>query len=304
MIDYYARIAPTLLAHLGDRGITMRRFPNGVDAESFFEKRCPTHRPDWVQRVRSGPATAAAPSATAGSTDAPSVVWAANLAALELHAPMARCDDIETPTMVVFDLDPGDARGHRRVRRGRPVDPRRARRARPRVLRQDVGLEGPAGLRAGEPAAAHARTGVGVRARGRAGDGEAPRRPGAVEHAQGAAQGQGLHRLEPELASQDDDLRVLAAGPSAPDGVDAGDVGRGRRRRGRRRRSRSKRPTCSTASTTLGDLWEPHGNNPAANDDPGHFPDSRAHRRCDPELVRRDERLSGRRSTWPWGGGG
>ena len=49
VIDYYVRIAPVLLDHLGDRGITMRRFPDGVDAGSFFEKRCPSHRPDWVQ---------------------------------------------------------------------------------------------------------------------------------------------------------------------------------------------------------------------------------------------------------------
>ena len=49
VIDYYARIAPVLLAHLGDRGITMRRFPNGVNDKSFFEKRCPSHRPEWVQ---------------------------------------------------------------------------------------------------------------------------------------------------------------------------------------------------------------------------------------------------------------
>ncbi len=106
IIEYYVRIAPVLLQHLGDRGITMRRFPNGVDASSFFEKRCPSHRPDWVQ-------TAAGPGDRGGSigycrlTEVASLAWAANLAAIELHAPMARVDDIETPTMVVFDLDPG-----------------------------------------------------------------------------------------------------------------------------------------------------------------------------------------------------
>lgn len=106
VIDYYARIAPILLAHLGDRGITMRRFPNGVDAGSFFEKRCPSHRPDWV-------GTAAGPGDRGGAIDycrldsLAAVVWAANLAAVELHAPMARAGDIEAPTMVVFDFDPG-----------------------------------------------------------------------------------------------------------------------------------------------------------------------------------------------------
>jgi bifunctional non-homologous end joining protein LigD len=106
VIDYYARIAPVLLTHLGDRGITMRRFPNGVDAGSFFEKRCPNHRPKWVQ-VAPGPGDSGGAIDYCRLADEASIVWAANLAALELHAPMARGVDIETPTMVVFDLDPG-----------------------------------------------------------------------------------------------------------------------------------------------------------------------------------------------------
>ena len=107
VIDYYARIAPALLTHLGDRGITMRRFPNGVDDKSFFEKRCTSHRPDWVG-VCPGPGDRGGAIDYCRLSDLPSVVWAANLAALELHAPMARCGDIETPSMVVFDLDPGE----------------------------------------------------------------------------------------------------------------------------------------------------------------------------------------------------
>jgi bifunctional non-homologous end joining protein LigD len=106
VIDYYVRAAPVILDHLGDRGITLRRYPDGVDGESFFEKRCPSHRPDWVQ-------TAAGPGDRNGTigycrlTEPAALAWAANLAALELHAPMARCTDIDAPTMVVFDLDPG-----------------------------------------------------------------------------------------------------------------------------------------------------------------------------------------------------
>ena len=106
VIDYYARIAPTMLPHVGDRGVTLRRFPNGVDDKSFFEKRCPSHRPEWVP-------TAPGPGDSGGEIDycmldsRAALVWAANLAALEIHAPMARGVDIETPTMVVFDLDPG-----------------------------------------------------------------------------------------------------------------------------------------------------------------------------------------------------
>ena len=99
-----------LLTHIGDRGITLRRFPNGVDAGSFFEKRCPGHRPEWV-------GTALGPGDHNGAIgycvldSAAAIVWAANLAALELHAPMARATDIDAPEMVVFDLDPGEGAG-------------------------------------------------------------------------------------------------------------------------------------------------------------------------------------------------
>jgi bifunctional non-homologous end joining protein LigD len=107
VIDYYARIAPTLLTHLGDRGITMRRFPNGVDDKSFFEKRCPSHRPEWVD-VCPGPGDSGGAIDYCRLSSVAAIVWAANLAALELHAPMARCADIEVPCMIVFDLDPGE----------------------------------------------------------------------------------------------------------------------------------------------------------------------------------------------------
>jgi bifunctional non-homologous end joining protein LigD len=106
VIAYYVRVAPVLLAHVGDRGITMRRFPNGVDAGSFFEKRCPEHRPDWVE-VADGPGDRGGTIGYCRLAEVAAVAWAANLAAIELHAPMARVDNIESPTMVVFDLDPG-----------------------------------------------------------------------------------------------------------------------------------------------------------------------------------------------------
>jgi len=106
VIDYYVRVAPTMLRHIGDRGVTLRRWPNGVNEQSFFEKRCPSHRPDWMK-------TCGGPGDRGGSIDyccigeVAALAWTANMAALEIHAPMARCGDIETPTMVVFDLDPG-----------------------------------------------------------------------------------------------------------------------------------------------------------------------------------------------------
>ena len=106
VIEYYARIAPVMLPHLAGRALTFNRFPNGVDEKGFFEKRCAKHRPDWVP-------TAAGPGDRDGVIqycviDEPAaLVWAANMAALELHAPMALAEDLETPRMVVFDLDPG-----------------------------------------------------------------------------------------------------------------------------------------------------------------------------------------------------
>ena len=106
VIDYYARVAEVMVRHTAGRCMTMRRFPNGVDGKSFFEKRCPSHRPDWLP-------TAVGPGDRSGEPhycrfDEPAaIVWAANLAALELHAPMARSDDLDHPLMCVFDLDPG-----------------------------------------------------------------------------------------------------------------------------------------------------------------------------------------------------
>ena len=106
VIDYYVRVAPVMLAHIGDRGVTLRRWPDGVTGESFFEKRCPKHRPDWVPTCR-GPGDRGGAIEYCRLDSVAALAWAANLAALEIHAPMARCDDIDSPTMLVFDLDPG-----------------------------------------------------------------------------------------------------------------------------------------------------------------------------------------------------
>ena len=106
VIDYYARIAPFILPHVSGRCITLRRWPNGVDEQSFFEKRCPSHRPDWVTTAL-GPGDGDEGLAYCRLEEQAALVWTANLAALELHSPMARCADIESPTMLVFDLDPG-----------------------------------------------------------------------------------------------------------------------------------------------------------------------------------------------------
>jgi bifunctional non-homologous end joining protein LigD len=106
VIHYYASIAPTLLTHTAGRCVTFRRYPNGVDDKSFFEKRCPKHRPDWVD-VAIGPGDRNGDVAYCLIEEEAAVVWAANLAALEIHTPMALAEDLEAPQMLVFDLDPG-----------------------------------------------------------------------------------------------------------------------------------------------------------------------------------------------------
>jgi len=110
VIDYYARIAPAIIPHLAGRCVTLRRFPNGVDGQTFFEKRCPKHRPEWVT-VASGPGDGGDNIDYCVFGERAAVVWAANLAALELHTPMSLAADLDTPTMVVFDLDPGPGTG-------------------------------------------------------------------------------------------------------------------------------------------------------------------------------------------------
>ena len=105
VIDYYAAIAPVLIPHLKDRPLTVKRWPDGVDGKAFFQKQAPAHRPDWVQTV-TVPAERK-PIDYLLAQDLPTVVWLANLAALELHTPLARAGAIERPTTLVFDLDPG-----------------------------------------------------------------------------------------------------------------------------------------------------------------------------------------------------
>jgi len=107
VIDYYIRIAPVLLPHLRDRPLTMKRYPNGVDAEFFYEKNCPSHRPKWVQTAKVWSEGNDRIMHYCLAQDLPTLVWAANLADLELHTSLAKKKDVARPTMMVFDLDPG-----------------------------------------------------------------------------------------------------------------------------------------------------------------------------------------------------
>jgi bifunctional non-homologous end joining protein LigD len=107
VIDYYTRIAPVLLPHLRARPLTLKRYPNGVEDKFFYEKRCPTHRPDWVVTTPVWSGRNEGDIDFCLCEDLPTVVWLANLADLELHTPMARAPEMDHPTMIAFDLDPG-----------------------------------------------------------------------------------------------------------------------------------------------------------------------------------------------------
>ncbi len=107
VIDYYIRIAPVLLAHLRDRPLTMKRYPDGVEGQFFYEKNCPSHRPKWVQTAKVWSEGNQRIMNYCLANDLPTLVWAANLADLELHTSLSRKDNLDRPTMMVFDLDPG-----------------------------------------------------------------------------------------------------------------------------------------------------------------------------------------------------
>jgi len=105
LIDYYVAVAPALLPHLAGRPLTVTRWPDGVQGKSFFQKQAPGHRPQWV-------ATATVPTERKQidyvlAEDLATLVWLANLAAIELHTPLARAPEMRRPTCMVFDLDPG-----------------------------------------------------------------------------------------------------------------------------------------------------------------------------------------------------
>ena len=108
VIDYYKNIARFILPHIKDRPITMKRFPNGVGAQHFYEKNAPSFTPGWVKTFR-------VPRSSENSAinyilvnDPATLVWSANMANLEIHPFLAKAPRIDQPTMVVFDLDPGD----------------------------------------------------------------------------------------------------------------------------------------------------------------------------------------------------
>jgi bifunctional non-homologous end joining protein LigD len=105
VIDYYTRIAPAVLPHLRGRPLTLKRYPNGVEGQYFYEKNCPSHAPDWVRKERIGEIDYCI------CDDLATLVWLANLADLELHPSLSPAADMEHPTVMAFDLDPGPGAG-------------------------------------------------------------------------------------------------------------------------------------------------------------------------------------------------
>jgi bifunctional non-homologous end joining protein LigD len=109
VIDYYTRVAPALLPHLRGRPLTLKRYPDGVESQYFYEKQCPSHAPEWVRReaIPMGSKTID----FCVCDDLPTLVWLANMADLELHPSLSLADPIERPTAMAFDLDPGEPAG-------------------------------------------------------------------------------------------------------------------------------------------------------------------------------------------------
>ena len=108
VIEFYAAIAPYLLPHIKNRPITMKRFPNGVGGAHFYEKDAPSFTPSWIKKFAIPRTGETSMIRYILLNDLPSVVWSANMANLEIHPFLAKAPQIERPTMLVFDLDPGE----------------------------------------------------------------------------------------------------------------------------------------------------------------------------------------------------
>ncbi len=107
ILEYYRRIAKFILPHLKDRALTLKRYPEGVEKDFFFEKRCPSHRPAWAKTAEVLRDDGERMTVCLVN-DLETLIWVENLASLELHVPLARTGSPETPDSMVFDLDPGD----------------------------------------------------------------------------------------------------------------------------------------------------------------------------------------------------
>jgi bifunctional non-homologous end joining protein LigD len=107
VVEYYTRVAPAVLPHLRGRPLTLKRYPDGVEGPFFYEKQSPSHRPDWVRTAAVWSRHNARTIDFTLADDLPTLVWLAQLGDLELHTSLALAVDVEQPTILAFDLDPG-----------------------------------------------------------------------------------------------------------------------------------------------------------------------------------------------------
>lgn len=107
VIDYFIRVAPALLPHLAGRPLTLKRYPEGVEGFHFYEKNCPPYRPEWMTTAKVWSEGSNRYMNYCVASDLPSLVWLANLADLELHTSLSVAPDMQRPTVIAFDLDPG-----------------------------------------------------------------------------------------------------------------------------------------------------------------------------------------------------
>ena len=205
----------------------MKRYPEGVDQDFFFEKRCPAHRPSWVKTAQISRRGAEGPMTVCLVDDLATLMWVQNLASLELHVPLARAASPETPDSMVFDLDPGDGAGIPECARVALIL---------RELLARVGLAGFAktsgkkGLHVYVPLNRKETTfedDQGLLARRRRGAAEGSPGSRDREDGQGEPRRQGLHQLVAERRLDDDGLRLLPAGRGAADGFLSPLLGRG-----------------------------------------------------------------------------
>ena len=229
IITYYTTVAPVLLPHLAARALTRKRYPNGVDGPFFFEKNTPRGTPDWSARCgcrRPGSTKNRDEIDYIVVEDLATLVWLANLAALELHTPQWKVGPrggVHGADQLVLDLDPGAPAAIGEccqvallLREALEAD----------GLTAVAKTSGSKGLQV-YAAIARDPVGHGQRVRARAGQeaGERAAGAGGVADDEVAAAGQGAGRLEPEQRREDDRERLLAAGPADRDRLDAGRPG-------------------------------------------------------------------------------
>ena len=224
VIDYYIRIAPVLLPHLKDRPLTMKRYPNGVDQPFFYEKNCPAHRPSWVKTAKVWSEGNQRDMHYCLAQDLPTLVWAANLADIELHTSLARKKDVTRPTMMVFDLDPGAPADIvqccqvglwlRDLLAGMKLKSW-AKTSGSKGLQVYVPLNTPATFDQTKELSPRSRGASRTRAS----------ETGRFENGEGVAHRESVRRLEPERRTQNDRKRLLAPGEGTADRFHTSDMG-------------------------------------------------------------------------------